>query len=102
MPTNNGAPRNEAPQKERKQAERPVYQALYGRNLPFMVMTTRSPAGFASRSTSSVKSIALMMPSPNSSWIRSLAGSPLGRVPVDNTSSGRTVRESAPSYRRLG
>lgn len=52
------------------------YQALYGKNFPFMVITTRSPLGFSSFSTSMVKSMALMMPSPNFSWISCLRVSP--------------------------
>ena len=44
---------------------------LYGRNLPDIVIFTRSPLGSASFSTSIVKSMALMMPSPNISWITS-------------------------------
>ena len=45
---------------------------LYGRNLPDSTTFTRSPFGSAWRSMSMLKSIALMMPSPNSSWISSL------------------------------
>ena len=39
----------------------------YFRNFPLIVMWTRSPAGSGSRSTDMLKSMALMMPSPNSS-----------------------------------
>ena len=49
-----------------------VQYDLYGRNLPDMLMLTRSPAAFGSRFMSMRKSIALMMPSPNSSWMSSL------------------------------
>ncbi len=42
-----------------------AHHFTYGRNLPFMVMTTRSPLGFSSLETSILKSIALMIPSPN-------------------------------------
>ena len=45
---------------------------LYGRNLPLIVILTRSPLGSASRVRSMLKSMALMMPSPNSSWISDL------------------------------
>ena len=48
----------------------------YGRNLPSRVTTTRSPAGSGTRWTSKRKLIALMMPSPNSSWISSLIVGP--------------------------
>src|SRR5437773_3947056 len=41
------------------------YHFLYGRNLPFIVTTTRSPLGSSFFCTSNSKSIALMMPSPN-------------------------------------
>lgn len=49
---------------------------LYGRNFPFMVTTTRSPLGFSSFSTSSVKSMALIIPSPHFSWITSFSEDP--------------------------
>ena len=42
---------------------------LYLRNLPVITIFTRSPFGSGSRDRSRSKSIALMMPSPNSSWI---------------------------------
>ncbi len=45
----------------------------YARNLPCMVTFTRSPFGSGSFSTSISKSIALMMPSPNFSWISSFS-----------------------------
>ena len=45
--------------------------SLYGRNLPLRVSLTRSPFGSGWRSIAMSKSIALMMPSPNSSWINS-------------------------------
>src|SRR5437016_8826437 len=44
---------------------RPHHHFLYGRNLPFIVTTTRSPFGSSFFCTSSSKSMALMMPSPN-------------------------------------
>lgn len=43
------------------------HHTRYGRNFPFIVRTARSPFGSATRATSSSKSIALTMPSPNSS-----------------------------------
>ena len=49
---------------------------MYGKNFPDMVFFTRSPLGSGSFSTSIVKSIALMMPSPIVSWITSLSGKP--------------------------
>ena len=48
------------------------YQRLYGRNLPHIVTLTRSPLGSSTFAMSIVKSIALMIPSPNFSWINSL------------------------------
>src|SRR6185436_15345438 len=54
---------------------------LYGRNLPESSTRTRSPFSFASRAMSIEKSMALMMPSPNSSWISSLIR---GSVDVDD------------------
>lgn len=45
---------------------------LYGRNFPLITMLTRSPFGSGSRCRSILKSIALMMPSPNSSWMSAL------------------------------
>ena len=53
-----------------------AHHRLYGRNLPDMVILTRSPFGSSSFSTSMVKSMALMMPSPNVSWMTSLSGMP--------------------------
>jgi hypothetical protein len=41
-----------------------------------MVTTTRAPLGSSSRLMSKVKSIALMMPSPNCSWITSYIVAP--------------------------
>jgi hypothetical protein len=41
------------------------YHFLYGKNLPHIVTFTRSPLGSSTFSTSIVKSIALMIPSPN-------------------------------------
>ena len=52
------------------------HHRLYAKNLPDMVIFTRSPLGSASFSTSIVKSIALMIPSPNISWMTSLSGKP--------------------------
>jgi hypothetical protein len=49
---------------------------LYGRNFPLMTMRTRSPLGSGSRAMCIEKSIALMMPSPNSSWMRALIAVP--------------------------
>ena len=43
----------------------------YGKNLPCIVTFTRSPLGSGRRSRLISKSIALMIPSPNSSWISS-------------------------------
>ena len=45
---------------------------LYGKNFPFKTIFTRSPLGSGTREISIEKSIALMMPSPNSSWISDL------------------------------
>ncbi len=45
---------------------------LYARNFPLMVIDTRSPALLFSRPRFILKSIALMIPSPNSSWISAL------------------------------
>ncbi len=45
----------------------------YGRNLPLKVTLTRSPLGSGTRSTLNSKSIALMIPSPNSSSISALS-----------------------------
>jgi hypothetical protein len=45
---------------------------VYGRHFPLSTTFTRSPFGSGSRVMSIEKSIALMMPSPNSSWINSL------------------------------
>jgi len=57
----------------RVRARQPSNQyILYGRNLPFSTIFTRSPFGSSTREISIEKSIALMMPSPNSSWIRDL------------------------------
>src|SRR5260221_13235110 len=52
------------------------HHRLYGRNLPHMVTWTRSPFGSSTLLISIVKSIALMIPSPNCSWISSLIVSP--------------------------
>lgn len=52
------------------------YQVLYGRNLPDSTTRTRSPFGSGSRWMSIEKSMALMIPSPNSSWISSLIVDP--------------------------
>src|SRR5690606_36189070 len=49
---------------------------LYGRYLPLSTILTQSPFGSASRWMSIEKSIALMMPSPNSSWISSFIVEP--------------------------
>lgn len=49
---------------------------LYGKNFPDQTSLTRSPAGSFSRSILMEKSIALMMPSPNSSWIISFSAGP--------------------------
>jgi type III restriction enzyme len=46
--------------------------SLYGKNLPDSTTFTRSPLGSGWRTMSMEKSMALMMPSPNSSWISSL------------------------------
>src|SRR5262249_19617676 len=55
-----------------------VYQySLYGRNLPLRVSLTWSSFGSGWRSIVMSKSIALMMPSPNSSWINSFQVVPL-------------------------
>jgi Domain of unknown function (DUF1707) len=48
----------------------------YGKNFPSRTTTTRSPAGSGSRRTSRRKLIALMIPSPNSSWMSSLIVGP--------------------------
>ncbi len=50
----------------------PVQYVLYGRNFPLMEILTRSPAGSSSRVICILKSIALMIPSPNSSEMSSL------------------------------
>ena len=42
---------------------------LYGKNLPFIVITTLSPLGSSFFWMSISKSMALMMPSPNISWM---------------------------------
>jgi hypothetical protein len=52
------------------------YHHWYGRNFPSRTTTTRSPAGSGSRRTSRRKLIALMIPSPNSSWMSSLIVGP--------------------------
>jgi len=44
-----------------------AHHTRYGRNFPFSVSTARSPLGSATLSTSSSKSMALTIPSPNSS-----------------------------------
>src|SRR5256885_1569764 len=49
----------------------------YGRNLPDMVILTRSPLGLGSRSMTMSKSIADMMPSPYSSSISAFHAGPL-------------------------
>src|SRR5204862_2139581 len=49
---------------------------LYGRNLPFSVICTRGPSALSSRPTARLKLIALMMPSPKSSWISALIAGP--------------------------
>lgn len=49
---------------------------LYGRNFPLITIRTRSPLGSVSREISMEKSMALMMPSPNSSWISALIAIP--------------------------
>ena len=64
------------------QAARPAQYRLYGRNLPDMVIFTRSPFWSGCRSRVMSKSMALMMPSPNSSWIISFHV-----VPYTDTSS---------------
>ena len=51
----------------------PAYHFLYGKNLPFIVTITRSPLGSSFFCTSSSKSMALMMPSPNISWMIALS-----------------------------
>lgn len=53
-----------------------IYHFLYGRNLPSRVTTTRSPLGDSTFLMSISKSIALMMPSPNISWIRAFIVDP--------------------------
>ena len=53
-----------------------VHQDLQGRNFLLRVTTTRSPFGSSCVSMSRVKSVALMMPSPNFSWMISLMVSP--------------------------
>ncbi len=52
------------------------HQILYGRYFPDMVTLMRSPFGSFSFSTFIVKSMALMMPSPNFSWTIALKGKP--------------------------
>ncbi len=54
-----------------REASSPQY-VLYGKNFPLMTMRTRSPLGSGSRVMSMLKSMADMMPSPNSSWISCL------------------------------
>jgi hypothetical protein len=49
-----------------------IQYCLYGRNLPDSTTLTRSPFGSGCRTMSMLKSMALMIPSPNSSWISSL------------------------------
>lgn len=49
---------------------------LYGKNFPFMVTRTRSPLGSSTFSICMEKSMALIMPSPNFSWIISFMVSP--------------------------
>jgi len=52
-------------------------KGLTGKNLPSRVMTARSPpSGSATFFTSSLKLIALMMPSPNCSWTNCLRVAP--------------------------
>src|SRR5579883_448528 len=48
------------------------YHLRYGRNFPLYVTTTRSPLGSSFFWMSSSKSMALMMPSPNISWMIAL------------------------------
>ena len=48
----------------------------YGRNLPLRTISTRSPLSSGSRRTVKPKLIALMIPSPNSSWINSFSAGP--------------------------
>src|SRR5262249_16008592 len=50
---------------------RSVQYSLYGRNLPDILTLTLSPFGSGLRSIVISKSMALIMPSPNSSWINS-------------------------------
>jgi hypothetical protein len=57
-------------------ARLPPSHHWYGRNFPSRTTTTRSPAGSGSRRTSRRKLIALMIPSPNSSWMSSLIVGP--------------------------
>jgi hypothetical protein len=59
----------------------PLGQALYGshwygRNFPSNVMRTRGPASLSPRSSARLKLIALMMPSPKSSWMSALSAGP--------------------------
>jgi hypothetical protein len=52
-----------------------VYQAAgsrKGRNAPFKGTFTRGPCSVSSRSTDKLKLTALMIPSPNSSWMSAL------------------------------
>ncbi len=56
-----------------------VYAALgdfqsqeYGRNLPSSVILTRGPSSLSTLSISRLKVMALMIPSPNSSFVRAL------------------------------
>jgi len=48
----------------------------YGRNFPSNVMRTRGPASLSPRSSARWKLIALMMPSPKSSWMSALSAGP--------------------------
>jgi hypothetical protein len=50
---------------------------LLGRSLPHMVILTQSSFGSASRSKSKLKSLADMLPSPNSSSIGAFQAGPL-------------------------
>ena len=48
----------------------------YGRNLPLRTISTLSPLSSGRRRTVKPKLIALMIPSPNSSWISSFSAGP--------------------------
>ena len=52
--------------------DQPTSQPHWNYTTPLIVMLTRSPLGSGSRCRSILKSMALMIPSPNSSWISSL------------------------------